>query len=81
MKDMNSKQFLWQGEQRNVVMERKLNGFIHKEKDKTENEEKRVWLRKVDMQEVMMYKAVTKYTLTWMTNKLGRKKGSNHDMA
>ena len=32
-------------------------------------------LRKVDMREVMMYKAVKKWTLTWMKDKLGRKKG------
>ena len=31
-----------------------------------ENKEKCVQLIKVDMQEVMMYKAVKKYTLTWM---------------
>ena len=33
MKDMRVKQFLRQGKQSNVVMERKLNDFIHKEKD------------------------------------------------
>ena len=33
MKDMRVKQFLWKGKQSNVVMERKLNHFIHKEKD------------------------------------------------
>ena len=38
-------------------MERKLNGFIHKEKDKLKNEEKCVRLKKVDMREVMIYKA------------------------
>ena len=39
-------------------MEMKLNGFIHKEKDKLKNEEKSVRLKKVDMQEIMMYKAL-----------------------
>ena len=38
-------------------------------------------LRKVDMREVMMYKVVKKYTLTWMMDMLGRKRVSNHDMA
>ena len=33
MKDIRVKQFLWQGYQINVVMERKLNGFIQKAKD------------------------------------------------
>ena len=34
MKDPMVKQYLWQGYKANVVMERKLNGFIQKVKDK-----------------------------------------------
>ena len=41
-------------------MERKLNGFIQKEKDKLKMRKKCVQLRKVDMREVMMYKEMKK---------------------
>ena len=59
MKDLMVKQFLWHGLQINVVMKRKMNGFIQKEKDKLEMGNC-VRLRKVDMREIMMYKVVKK---------------------
>ena len=41
-------------------MERKLNGFIHKEKDELEMRKGCMQLRKKDMRDVMMYKEVKK---------------------
>ena len=57
-----------------VVMERKLNGFIHKEKDE-QKMRKMCATQKGRHAGIHDVYGIEKQTLTWMMNNIGRKKG------
>lgn len=63
-----------------VFMERKarqcreMDGLFMRQKDELKGRKKCMRLRKVDMYEVMMDKAMNQWTLTWMTDEVLKEK-------